>query len=45
VPNPEKEPLRRKPDISLATSKLGFQPKIALDQGLIKTCEYFKSLV
>lgn len=41
---PKDDPIKRKPDISLAQKKLNWQPKIALDEGLRKTVEYFKSL-
>ena len=42
---PEDDPRQRKPDISLASKKLNWQPKIKLDMGLAKTIEYFKSVV
>ncbi len=35
------DPQRRCPDISLAREKLGFEPKVGLDEGLKKTFEYF----
>ena len=42
-PLPEDDPMRRRPDISLAKMKLnGWQPKIELINGLEKTIEYFK---
>ncbi len=41
-PLPKDDPLRRCPDISLAKSKLGWEPKISLEQGLERTVEYFK---
>ena len=40
---PEDDPLQRKPDITLAKEKLGWQPKIALRDGLQRTIEWFKS--
>jgi UDP-glucuronate decarboxylase len=43
-PLPEDDPLQRKPNISLAESKLGWKPSIALDEGLKKTIAYFKTL-
>lgn len=43
-PLPEDDPLRRKPDISLANKKLGWKPVTALDEGLRKTCEYFRNI-
>ncbi len=38
---PEDDPTRRKPDITLAKNVLGWEPKVSLDDGLIKTIEYF----
>jgi UDP-glucuronate decarboxylase len=40
-PLPSDDPLQRKPDIGLAKSTLGWEPKIQLREGLIKTIEYF----
>jgi nucleoside-diphosphate-sugar epimerase len=34
---------RRKPDISTATKTLGWQPTIALEEGLTCTIAYFKA--
>ncbi|MFA6171785.1 MAG: UDP-glucuronic acid decarboxylase family protein [Patescibacteria group bacterium] len=42
---PEDDPKQRQPDISLAKKELGWEPKVALEQGLIKTIEYFKPIV
>jgi UDP-glucuronate decarboxylase len=42
---PADDPARRKPDISLAKEKLGWRPKVKLDEGLIKTIEYFRKVV
>jgi len=41
-PLPEDDPMQRRPDISLAKEKLGWEPKVELDEGLRKTVEYFK---
>ncbi|HNW69941.1 MAG TPA: SDR family oxidoreductase [Bacteroidales bacterium] len=41
-PLPSDDPLQRKPNIELAKSTLGWEPKIQLREGLIKTIEYFK---
>lgn len=38
------DPERRKPDISKAKSILGWEPKVALQEGLLKTIDYFKKL-
>lgn len=43
-PLPEDDPLQRKPDISLAKKELQWEPKIMLEEGLIKTINYFKSI-
>ncbi|ECR3050324.1 SDR family oxidoreductase [Campylobacter coli] len=39
---PLDDPTQRRPDITLAKSKFGWEPKINLDKGLDKTIEYFK---
>lgn len=41
-PLPQDDPTRRKPDISLAKEKLGWEPEVMLDEGLAKTIEYFR---
>ena len=38
---PVDDPVKRKPDISLAKEKLGWEPKIDLEEGLKKTISYF----
>jgi UDP-glucuronate decarboxylase len=42
---PIDDPIKRKPDISLARQKLGWEPKISLDEGLEKTISYFKTIL
>ncbi len=44
-PLPEDDPQQRQPDITLAKEKLGWEPKISLDEGLKPTIEYFDSLL
>jgi len=44
-PLPADDPHRRKPDITLAESKLGWQPRVPLDEGLEKTITYFDQLL
>ena len=44
-PLPQDDPRQRQPDISLAREKLGWEPKIKLEEGLAKTIEYFKSVL
>jgi len=43
-PLPEDDPLRRRPEISRAKDLLGWGPKVALEDGLRHTVEWFKSL-
>ena len=40
-PLPSDDPMQRQPDITLAKKVLNWEPKIKLDEGLIKTIEYF----
>lgn len=42
-PLPQDDPTQRQPDISLAKEALGWEPKIDLQNGLIKTIEFFKN--
>jgi len=42
-PLPQDDPTRRKPDITKAKKLLGWEPKIALREGLEKSLEYFKA--
>ena len=42
---PKDDPTQRRPDITLAKTKLGWEPKIKLDKGLDKTIEYFKTQI
>lgn len=39
------DPIKRKPDITLANSLLGWSPKISLETGLKYTIEYFKNIL
>src|SRR5580765_923600 len=39
---PTDDPKVRQPDITRARAKLGWEPKVPLEQGLVKTIEYFK---
>jgi UDP-glucuronate decarboxylase len=41
-PLPEDDPRQRQPDIALAAEKLGWQPTVALEDGLTETIKYFK---
>jgi UDP-glucuronate decarboxylase len=42
---PQDDPKQRCPDISLAKKLLHWEPKINLDDGLIKTIEYFEKII
>jgi UDP-glucuronate decarboxylase len=44
-PLPQDDPKQRKPDITKAKSMLNWEPKISLDEGLVKTIEYFRSVI
>ena len=44
-PLPGDDPKQRRPDISLAKEKLGWEPQILLDEGLKKTIYYFENLL
>jgi UDP-glucuronate decarboxylase len=44
-PLPSDDPMMRKPNIELAKKELDWAPNIKLEQGLIKTIEYFKTIV
>ncbi len=39
---PKDDPQRRKPDISLANEKLGWEPQVALEEGLKATIDFFR---
>jgi UDP-glucuronate decarboxylase len=41
---PVDDPKQRRPDISLARSLLGWEPKVQLEEGLDKTIEYFRQI-
>jgi len=40
-PLPTDDPTQRKPDITLAKTKLNWEPKVDIEEGLTKTIEYF----
>ncbi len=44
-PLPEDDPRQRQPDISLARKVLGWEPKVALEDGLKETIKYFDRLL
>jgi UDP-glucuronate decarboxylase len=43
LPLPADDPVRRRPDISLAMKVLGWQPTVQLREGLLRTIDYFRS--
>ena len=44
APLPHDDPVKRRPDISLARELLGWEPNVALDDGLSQTIDYFRQL-
>ena len=42
---PQDDPLQRKPDITLAKTMLNWQPNVSIDEGLIKTINYFEKII
>jgi UDP-glucuronate decarboxylase len=45
LPLPKDDPVRRRPDISLAREKLGWEPRVPLEEGLKDTIAYFRSVL
>lgn len=45
MPLPQDDPMQRKPVIDLAREKLGWMPKIQLEEGLLKTIKYFDTML
>ncbi|TFH30623.1 MAG: SDR family NAD-dependent epimerase/dehydratase, partial [Deltaproteobacteria bacterium] len=44
-PLPQDDPVRRRPDITLAKAKLGWEPTVPLREGLIKAIAYFRETI
>ncbi|MBE0533254.1 MAG: SDR family oxidoreductase [Rhodospirillales bacterium] len=44
-PLPADDPIQRCPDISLAKAKLGWAPKVVLEDGLARTIDYFRRTI
>ncbi len=44
-PLPSDDPMQRQPDIYLAKKELDWSPKVQLDEGLIKTIGFFRSII
>ena len=45
APLPQDDPMQRCPDITMARATLGWEPNIALEQGLLRTIAYFERLL
>lgn len=45
MPLPPDDPMQRQPNIDLAKKELDWEPKIELREGLLKTIEYFESII
>ncbi len=45
LPLPEDDPRRRRPDITLAREKLGWEPAVPLEKGLTRTISYFETIL
>jgi len=41
-PLPSDDPMQRRPDIALAGEKLGWKPTVSVDEGLMRTIDYFR---
>ncbi len=44
-PLPQDDPRQRQPDITLARERLGWAPRVSLDEGLQRTIEYFRKVI
>ena len=44
-PLPSDDPIRRQPDITKIKKSLGWEPKIELKEGLVKTIDYFRKII
>ncbi len=44
-PLPFDDPKQRRPDITLAREKLGWEPGIKLEDGLVRTIDYFRKMI
>ena len=45
MPLPADDPVKRQPDITTAESVLNWKPKVGIEEGLMKTIQYFKELL
>jgi UDP-glucuronate decarboxylase len=44
-PLPQDDPKQRQPDITMAREKLGWEPKVKLQEGLERTVAYFRNFL
>src|SRR5918995_1188922 len=44
-PLPVDDPKQRRPDITRARAQLGWEPTVSLEDGLVKTVQYFKGKI
>ena len=42
MPLPQDDPVRRRPDITLAKEKLGWEPKVPIHEGMVRAIGYFR---
>jgi UDP-glucuronate decarboxylase len=45
LPLPQDDPKQRRPDITKAKTVLNWEPTITLDEGLVKTIDYFRKVI
>jgi len=45
LPLPQDDPMQRKPVIDMAKKELDWEPQVPLEEGLVKTIEYFESML
>jgi UDP-glucuronate decarboxylase len=45
LPLPQDDPVQRRPDITLAREKIGWEPRVPLEEGLEKTITYFQQVL
>jgi UDP-glucuronate decarboxylase len=44
-PLPQDDPVQRRPDITLAREKIGWEPHVLLEEGLGRTIAYFQQVL
>jgi UDP-glucuronate decarboxylase len=45
APLPSNDPIKRRPDVDIAKQMFGWRPNVRLEEGLVKTIEYFDRLL